>query len=167
MKVRFSTIDREIQQLEQRIADDRAAFVAALGECGQSLRETASSPKTLLAVAGLGFVAGKLMFRQGRKTTVVQPPPPPSRLGGLLGLLGAGLSLMQPGSSTGGIARWAMQQFWDHRKKASADHAGPGGTVPRGRAAGAGPQVRTPLRDTDLTTATPPRFSGSPPRARG
>lgn len=153
MNLRLSGLDREIQQLEQRIADDRAAFVTALSECGHSVRETVSSPKSLLVVAAVGFVAGKLLFRP-RKTKVVRVVPEPSKTGGLLGLLAAGLSLMQPGYGAGGVARWAAQQLWERRKKKQpAGRTATARTVPRARPAGAMPEVRTPVRAVDSASA--------------
>jgi hypothetical protein len=145
MNVSLSGMDKEINQLERRIADDRAAFVAALSDCGHGVRETVSSPKALLAVAAVGFVAGKLLFRPSAKAAHRQEPP--SKLGGALGVLAAGLSLLQPGYGAGGIARWAAQQFWDrrkNRKQASVSPAVP--TGPRGSPAGEMPQVRMPPR---------------------
>lgn len=139
-----SGLDKEINQLERRIADDRAAFVAALNDCGHSVRETVSSPKSLLAVAAVGFLAGKLLFRPGAKTAQPQQQPP-SKLGGTLGVLAAGLSLLQPGYGAGGIARWAAQQFWE-RRKSRRQASGALTTEPRGRPAGEMPQVRMPPR---------------------
>lgn len=145
MNVSLSGLDKEINQLERRIADDRAAFVAALNDCGHSVRETVSSPKSLLAVAAVGFVAGKLLFRPGAKAA--PPAQPPSKLGGALGVLAAGLSLLQPGYGAGGIARWAAQQLWDRRRKSRQPQASPAApTEPRGRPAGEMPQVRMPPR---------------------
>ena len=150
MKVRLAELDREITQLEQRIADDRAEFMSALSECGHSVRETVSSPKLLLAVAAVGFVAGRLLFGTGKarkeERTVEQRQQ--SKTGGLLGLVAAGLSLMQPGYGAGGIARWAANQFWEYRKKkqpATARRAG-WATTPRGKPTGEMPAVRMPPR---------------------
>lgn len=147
MSVSLSGLDKEIQQLERRIADDRAAFVSALSDCGQSVRETVSSPKSLLAVAAIGFVAGKLLFGSGKTKAEKQPPQQPSKAGGALGLLAAGLSLMQPGYGAGGIARWAAQQLWERRKKKQpAARAARVANPPRGRPTGAMPEVRMPPR---------------------
>ena len=113
MKMSLSGLDHEIHQLEERIAGDRSAFVAALSDCGHSAREAVSSPISLLAVAGLGFVAGKLIFRP--RTSVRVEKAPPARTG-MLGLAAAALSLMQPGFGAGGVARWAAKQIWERRK---------------------------------------------------
>lgn len=166
MSVRLNAIDEEIRQLEERIARDRAAFVAAVNECGHRARETASSPKALLAVAALGFVAGKIIFRPAAKAKRAQKQAEraqPSKLGGLLGLAASALTLMQPSSGTGGIARWAAQQWWERRKHKDAGGvrtrpaAAATTTAPRGSSADeTTPQVRMPPRGTPArqTTAT-------------
>lgn len=158
MNVRLSELDREIHQLEQRIADDRAQFVSALGDCGRSVRRTVSSPKSLLAIAAVGFVAGRLLFRPGKsrseKRTKEQQQQ--TKTGGALGLLAAGLSLLQPGYGPGGMARWAAQQLWEWRKKKHP--AARTQTSPRGSSTGYMPQVRMPRRgaraDVPLTGAS-------------
>jgi hypothetical protein len=144
MTVRLSELDREIHQLEERIADDRAQFMSALSECGHSVRETVSSPKSLLAVAAVGFVAGKLLFRPDRPTSAREKKEhrQQSKTGGALGLLAAGLSLLQPGYGPGGMARWAAQQLWEWRRKKQPRARTQ--TVPRGAQTGYMPQVRTP-----------------------
>lgn len=157
MKINLSTIDEEICELEKRIANDRSSLVGAMNDVGHSVRETASSPKTLLAVAGLGFIAGKLLFRSGRDArpaaSYYAPPRQPSKLGGLLGVLAAGMSLMQPGSSTGGIARWAAQKIWESRRRSPSSATGaaaaPSTTVPRGRPQATEPAVRTPREESE------------------
>ncbi|MGE5523896.1 MAG: hypothetical protein ACM3SS_09270 [Rhodospirillaceae bacterium] len=149
MNVRLSELDREIRQLEQRIADDRAKFVSALSDCGQSVRETVSSPKSLLAVAAVGFVAGKFLFRPGKSKAEKKAEQRASKTGGVLGLVAAGLSLLQPGYGAGGVARWAAQQFWEYRKKkqpAARRTGAPAATVPRGGPTGEMPAVRMPPR---------------------
>lgn len=151
MNVRLSELDREIQQLERRIADDRALFVSALSDCGHSVRETVSSPKSLLAVAAVGFVAGRLLFRPGKPKTETKEQQRQSRTGGMLGLLTAGLSLMQPGYGAGGIARWAAQQLWERRRKKQTS-ARATTTAPRGAPTGAMPQVRMPARESASAT---------------
>lgn len=122
----FGSVDREIHQLEARIASDRAAFVTALSDCGHSVRETVSSPTSLLAAAGIGFVAGKIIFRPRSRVKVEAALPPRT---GLLGLAAAALSLMQPGFGAGGIARWAAKQMWE-RRKAAGQQAAPRAPTP-------------------------------------
>ena len=96
MNVRLSELDREIQQLEQRIADDRVQLMSALGDCRHSVRETVSSPKSLLTVAAVGFIAGRLLL-PGKAKAETKQTQRQSRAGSVLGLLTAGLSLVQPG----------------------------------------------------------------------
>jgi len=138
------TLDREIHQLEERIADDRAAFVAALSDCGHSVRETVSSPTSLLAVAGIGFVAGKILFRPRSRVKVEKVTPART---GLLGLAAAALSLMQPGFGAGGVARWAAKQMWERRK--AGQQAARRGPVPAVM-----PEVRRPGPTSGPRTAS-------------
>jgi hypothetical protein len=144
MNVSLSELDREIHQLEERIADDRAQFMSALSACGHSVRETVSSPKSLLAVAAVGFVAGKLLFRPGKPASAREEKEhrQQSKTGGALGLLAAGLSLLQPGYGPGGMARWAAQQLWEWRRKKQPRARAQ--AAPRGAQTGYMPQVRTP-----------------------
>lgn len=126
MTVRLRAIDEEIRDLERRIADDREALANAVTDVGHRVREKASSPAALVAAAGIGFVAGRLLFRPGPPRQVhVAPAQPPSKLGGLLGLVAAGLSMMQPGGggAGGGLARWAAQKWLDGQRarRATAD----------------------------------------------
>jgi hypothetical protein len=108
------------------------------------VRETVSSPKSLLAVAAVGFVAGKLLFRPGKPASAREEKEhrQQSKTGGALGLLAAGLSLLQPGYGPGGVARWAAQQLWEWRRKKQPRTRAQ--TVPRGAQTGYMPQVRTP-----------------------
>lgn len=155
MTVRLNAIDEEIRDLERRIADDREALASAVTDVGHSVREKASSPAALVAAAGIGFVAGRLLFRPGPPRQFhVAPPPPPSRLGGLLGLVAAGLSMMQPGGggAGGGLARWAAQKWLDGRRVKHATATPTVGAPPRTAAA------RTPWQrpGVETTTSHPP-----------
>jgi hypothetical protein len=118
MKTSLRALDHDIRDCERRIADDRAALAAAMAELGQRARQTAGSPTALLAAAGLGYVAGKLLFRQQPK--VIYRDREPSMKTGMLGLIATALSLMQPGFGGGGIASWAAKKFWDSRKSRAA-----------------------------------------------
>ena len=66
MKLSVSHFDEEIRELENRIALERLALEDAVTGATDALRYTASktvsSPKTLLALAGVGFLLGKFMF---------------------------------------------------------------------------------------------------------
>ncbi|MGZ5177548.1 MAG: hypothetical protein ACXWIS_25155, partial [Burkholderiales bacterium] len=109
MKLSLHELDQEIDEIEARIAAERLALEDAVTGCTNSLRDTVASPKTLLALAGIGFAMGKLMF--GRK----QPEPHPAAkkagiLGMLTGVAGTALGLMQPKFGVGSIARWAASR---------------------------------------------------------
>jgi hypothetical protein len=111
MKLSISAQDQELEDIEKRIALERLTLEQAVIGCKNSLRETVSSPKTLLALAGVGFVVGKLMF--GKKAPPQQQLVTPKKAGALgliTGLAGSVVSsLVQPALS-GTIARWAAQR---------------------------------------------------------
>jgi hypothetical protein len=125
MKMSLHELDAEIAEIEARIAAERLALDDAVTGCTNSLRDTVASPKTLLALTGIGFAMGKLMF--GRK----QPQATPAAkkvgvLGVLTGLAGTALGLIQPKFGVGSIARWAASKaFASRQAKAAA------GTAPR------------------------------------
>ena len=116
MKMSLHELDAEIGEIESRIAVERVALDDAINGCTNSLRNTVSSPKTLLALAGIGFAMGKLMF--GRKP--VAPPATAAPKAGVLGLLtgvaGTALSLMQPGFGSS-IARWAASKAFASKQR--------------------------------------------------
>lgn len=124
MKMSLHELDDEIHQIETRIAAERVALEDAISGCSNSLRDTVASPKTLLALAGVGFAVGKLMF--GRKRP--EPAPAAAKKAGLLGLLtgvaGTAFGLMQPKFGAGSVARWAATRYFAQRKaKAAAARA--------------------------------------------
>lgn len=123
MKLSLHDLDNEIREIETRIALERLALEEAVNGCTNSLRDTVSSPKTLLALAGIGFALGKLMF--GRKAALQQTVTPQKAgvLGLLTGLAGTAMSLMQPGFGMGSIARWAAQKALTKRRSAPAASA--------------------------------------------
>jgi hypothetical protein len=140
MKLSLHELDAEIAEIEARIAAERLALEDAVTGCTNSLRDTVASPKTLLALAGIGFAMGKLMF--GRK----QPEPAPVAkkvgvLGMLTGVAGTALGLMQPKFGVGSIARWAASKAFASRKSKPSANA-------------------TPRRSS---TASPPRASVATP----
>ena len=120
MKMSLHELDAEIGEIESRIAVERLALDDAINGCTNSLRNTVSSPKTLLALAGIGFAMGKLMF--GRKAEPVATAAPKAGVLGLLtGVAGTALSLMRPGFGVGTIARWAASKaFASKRPKRGA-----------------------------------------------
>jgi hypothetical protein len=137
MKLSLRAQDQELQEIENRIALERLALEDAVTGCTNSLRETVSSPKTLLALAGIGFVVGKLMFGKKAPPQQVLIPQKTGALGLLTGLAGTAVSLMQPGLS-GSIARWAAQKAFGAK------------AAPVGRAA----TDRHPVRPSTAVTPT-------------
>ena len=115
MKMSLHDLDAEIVEIESRIAAERLALEDAINGCTNSLRDTVASPKTLLALTGVGFAVGKLMF--GRKTA---PEPAPSKKAGVLGVLtglaGTAFGLMQPKFGVGTIAKWAAGRYFGKSK---------------------------------------------------
>ena len=116
MKMSLHDLDAEIVEIESRIAAERLALEDAINGCTESLRDTVASPKTLLALTGVGFAVGKLMF--GRKQAA--PEPPPSKKAGVLGVLtglaGTAFGLMQPKFGVGTIAKWAAGRYFGKSK---------------------------------------------------
>jgi hypothetical protein len=115
-------LDAEIAQIEARIATERVMLADAVASCKASLKDSATSPKTLMALTGVGFAVGKLLF--GRKSP--EPAPAVAKKAGLLGLLtgvaGTAFGLMQPRFGAGSIARWAAGRYFAQR--AAAKRAG-------------------------------------------
>ena len=126
MKLSVSHLDEEIRQVENRIALERIALDDAIAACTNSLRVTVASPKTLLALAGIGFVIGKLMFGRKAPPQQVVVPQKTGLLGLLTGLAGTAVSLMQPGL-VGSIARWAATKAFEEKPAA---RPGPPPTTP-------------------------------------
>jgi hypothetical protein len=119
MKLSLREHDEELKEIEQRLALERLALDDAVTGCTNSLRETVSSPKTLIALAGIGFMVGKLMFGKKAAPQQVIIPKKTGVLGILTGLAGTAVSLMQPGLS-GTIARWAAQKAFGTKAAGSA-----------------------------------------------
>jgi hypothetical protein len=141
MKLSLHELDQEISEIEARIAAERLALEDAVTGCTNSLRDTVASPKTLLALAGIGFAMGKLMF--GRK----QPEPQQvAKKAGILGMLtgvaGTALGLMQPKFGVGSIARWAASRAFSARPAKPA----PARSRPRPAASNSAPPRATSYR---------------------
>ena len=116
MKMSLHDLDAEIVEIESRIAAERLALEDAINGCTNSLRDTVASPKTLLALTGVGFAVGKFMF--GRKPA---PEPAPASkkvgvLGVLTGLAGTAFGLMQPKFGVGTVAKWAAGRYFGRSK---------------------------------------------------
>jgi hypothetical protein len=83
----MSRLDEEIRAVEARIARGRTGLATLMGDCEETARDAVAAPKSLLAVAALGFALGE-MLRPARAA------PPRSR--GVKGLLaGAALALIR------------------------------------------------------------------------
>lgn len=122
MKKSLHGLDAEIREIEARIAAERLTLEEAISSCTNSLRDAVTSPKTLLALTGVSFALGKLMF--GRKTP--EPAPSVAKKVGILGVLtgvaGTAFGLMQPKFGAGSVARWAAGRYFASRaaKRAAA-----------------------------------------------
>jgi hypothetical protein len=119
MKMSMHDLDAEIAGIEARIAAERVALEDAVNGCTNSLRDTVSSPKTLLALTGIGFAVGKVMF--GRKAA--QPAPVAKKagvLGMLTGVAGTAIGLMQPKFGVGTLARWAAGKYFSPKAPKAA-----------------------------------------------
>ena len=82
------TLDDDIRALEERIASERNRLAALAADCEQTARDVVASPKSLLAVAAVGFMLGEALGRSPRSAR--------SRKAGLAGmLLGAGAALLR------------------------------------------------------------------------
>jgi hypothetical protein len=115
---KMKDLDAEIREVEERIAVERAALGDAINGCTQSLRTAVTSPKSLVTVLGLGFAAGKVMFKNGKATEL----KPAAAKTGLLGLVaGTALTLFRARSGIGGVAGWAARKWYARRN--AAKHA--------------------------------------------
>ena len=134
MKMSMHDLDAEIGEIEARIAAERITLDQAVTGCTNSLRDTVASPKTLLALTGIGYAVGKMMF--GRPKA---PEPAPAKKAGVLGMLtgvaGTAIGLMQPKLGVGTLAKWAAGRYFG--SKASAKAAKPVNAAPARRATGA------------------------------
>jgi hypothetical protein len=130
MKMSMHELDAEIAEIEARIAAERVALEDAISGCTNSLRDTVSSPKTLLALTGVGFAVGKVMF--GRKAA---PPAPVAKKAGVLGLLtgvaGTAIGLMQPKFGVGTLARWAAGKYFSSKTPKAPAPARPAAAAAR------------------------------------
>jgi hypothetical protein len=120
MKLSVHELDAEIAEIEASIAAERLALKDAVAGCTNSLRDTVASPKTLLALTGLGFAAGKFMFGRSKPPQVAPVAKKAGILGVITGLAGTALSLAQPKFGVGTIARWAASRAFSGRKSKTA-----------------------------------------------
>ena len=124
MKMTMNEIDAQIREVENRIAVERIALDDAVNGCTNSLREAVTSPKTLLALLGVGFAVGKIVFK-GKH----EPEPATAKKAGVLGLLtgvaGTALSLSGSRFGWGSVASWAAKKYFSRHK--------PKAVTPRGQ----------------------------------
>ena len=144
MKMTLHDVDEEIRHVENRIELERIALDDAIAGCTNSLRNTVASPKTLLAVTGIGFAVGKVMF--GRKAQPAAAAPAKAGILGLLtGVAGTAISLMRPGFGAGTVARWAAAKVLArHKAKAKAPAPAAGARPAHPRAPTTVPQRTAP-----------------------
>lgn len=126
MRMSLHELDAEIAEIEARIAAERLALEDSISGCTNSLRDTVASPKTLLALAGIGYAIGKLMFGRSKKPEPAAVAKKAGLLAMLTGVAGTAFSLMQPRSGAGSIARWAATRYFAQRKAKAASNAAPG-----------------------------------------
>ena len=115
MKMSIDELDEEIRRIEARIARERMALEEAVNGCTNSVREAVTSPKTLIALLGLGFGIGKVMFGGGGKRAAPGAVPKAGMLGLLTGVAGTAFSLMQPKFGVGSIAHWAATKAFSRK----------------------------------------------------
>lgn len=120
MKMTLHDIDTQIREVENRIAVERIALDDAVNGCTNSLREAITSPKTLLALLGVGFAIGKVMFRDKPEPQGAAPAKKAGVLGLLTGVAGTALSLTKPGLGWGSVARWAAGKYFSRNKTPKA-----------------------------------------------
>ncbi len=119
MKMSLHELDAEVAEIEVRIAAERVALDNAIDACTNGLRDAVASPKTLLALTGVGFAVGKLMF--GRHSAQQVPEAKKTGwLGMVTGVAGAALGLMQPRLGLASVARWAASKYFSGKKPKSS-----------------------------------------------
>ena len=116
MKMSLATIDDQIREVENRISVERIALDDAVNGCTNSVREVITSPKTLLALLGVGFAIGKIAFGGGSSAAETAPAKKAGVLGLLTGVAGTALSLARPGLGWGSVARWAAGRYFSSEK---------------------------------------------------
>ena len=123
MKMSLHDIDAEIGEIEARIAAERITLDCAVNSCTNSLRDTVASPKTLLALTGIGYAMGKLMFGRSKPEPDAATAKKAGVLGMLTGVAGTAIGLMQPKFGVGTIAKWAASRYFG--SKSSPQPAAP------------------------------------------
>jgi len=120
MKMTLNEIDEQIREVENRIARERLEFDDAVNGCTNSLRETVTSPKTLLALLGVSYAVGKVLFKEKRSGAEAAPVKKAGFLGLLTGVAGTALSMAGPRLGWGSVAKWAARRYINGRKVTTA-----------------------------------------------
>jgi hypothetical protein len=120
MKMSLQSIDDQIREVENRIAVERIELDQAVNGCTNSLREAVTSPKTLLALLGVGYAVGKLIFKDKHAPESSAPAKKAGMLGLLTGVAGTALSMAGPRLGWGTVARWAAKKYFGRNKVAPA-----------------------------------------------
>ena len=118
MKMSLHDIDVEIGEIEARIAAERVTLDHSITNCTNSLRDTVASPKTLLALTGIGYAMGKMMF--GRPKPAPAPVKKAGFLGVLTGVAGTAIGLMRPQFGVGTVAKWAAGRYFGSKTSPKA-----------------------------------------------
>ena len=128
MKLTLNEIDDQIREVENRIAIERIELDDAVNGCTNSVRESVTSPKTLLALLGVGFAVGKVVFREKAAPATGAPAKKAGVLGLLTGVAGTALSLAARRMAWGSVARWATDRYFGgggHKAPAAAAGVAP------------------------------------------
>lgn len=121
MKMSLHDIDAQIREVENRIASERIELDQAVHGCTNSLREAVTSPKTLLALLGVGYAVGKLIFKDSHHAPESSAPVKKAGMLGLLtGVAGTALSMAGPRLGWGAVAKWAAKKYFSRNKVAPA-----------------------------------------------
>ena len=120
MKMRLHDIDEQIREVENRIAVERIELEQAVHGCTNSLREAVTSPKTLLALLGVGYAVGKLIFKDKPAPDSSAPVKKAGVLGLLAGVAGTALSMAGPRLGWGTVAKWAATKYFARHKAPAA-----------------------------------------------
>ena len=121
MKMSLHDIDAQIREVENRIASERIELDQAVHGCTNSLREAVTSPKTLLALLGVGYAVGKLIFKDSHHAPESSAPVKKAGMLGLLtGVAGTALSMAGPRLGWGTVAKWAAKKYFSRNKVSPA-----------------------------------------------
>ena len=132
MTMKLHDIDDQIREVENRIAVERVALSDAMHDCSNSLKEAATSPKTLLALLGVGYAVGKVLFKEKpAKGRGRQQEDAPVKKAGVLGILtGVAGTALTSRFGWGSVAKWAARRYLARRRAAAEAARHPGIVTP-------------------------------------